>query len=140
LNSTSATASAAVLVRRLPAGKEHLARSILSLVAILAQDSISFDIRLAAPPVLAAMEASTSAKKPRLAAPPMVLSTEVTGAMLPADVAKKHNKKVEILEGVVLYQKSWSVNHSGAVLDWKLHSLNHSDGTVTETWHGVAKQ
>jgi hypothetical protein len=57
-----------------------------------------------------------------------------------ADEAKKDFKKVVVLEGVVVFKKQWSSKHSGAYLDWKLHSLQEVDGKVTEVWHGVAKQ
>jgi hypothetical protein len=85
------------------------------------------------------MEEVAGAKKPRLADPPVHAATEATGAML-ADEAKKDFKKVVVLEGVVVFKKQWSSKHSGACLDWKLHSLQEVDGKVTEVWHGVAKQ
>ncbi len=83
-------------------------------------------------------EAAAGAKKPRLAAPPVHAATEATVAML-ADEAKKDFKKVVVLEGVVVFKKQWPSKHSGAYLDWNLHTLQEEDGKVTEIWHGVAK-
>ena len=77
------------------------------------------------------MQEATGAKKPRLA-PPVLAAMEAW--------AKKDNKKVQVLEGCVVYKKEWPSKYSGPYLDWKLHSLHDVDGTVTETWHGVAKQ
>ena len=84
------------------------------------------------------MEEAPGAKKPRLAAPPVHAATEATGAVL-ADEAKKDFKKVVVLEGVVVFKKQWPSKHSGAYLDWTLHSLQEADGKVFEVWHGVAK-
>ena len=85
------------------------------------------------------MEEAAGAKKPRLAAPPVHAATEATGAVLADDEAKKDFKKVVVLEGMVVFKKQWPSKHSGAYLDWTLHSLQEADGKVTEVWHGVAK-